>query len=312
MNADAANAAAQGGVHAPPLPVAVVAALTRLAGPLPAQARTAETWLRRVLAPLETSAWPEVAWRFSRLTATGLPMEFAWSSRETAVRWTADVAPPESDESARLPLAAAHLPVGECIDLDPWQRLQHRQSLKYGAWLGMRHADDTVGKLYVEVPETTALPDAHRHPLLRAEGLIWRMVGLNTDGSREYYGRGAVLDRAMVTTLADAVSGQGAAMRTMLNALTRGQELPRPSGISLTLDADGTPLAATWFIFAKAMFRNDAETTAVLRDIVDGAPRAVYDALAAGADDGAWRHGMVGAGIDARGRTWLQCGLRPT
>lgn len=295
-----------------PLPTSVEAALARLAGPLPHAAAMAGTSLRRVLSPIGDSLWPEMAWRFSRLTASGMPVEFAWSSRETAVRWTAEVAPPESDERVRLAIAAAHLPDGSCIDLAPWQRLQRDARLKYGAWLGMRHADNTVGKLYVELPADIVLPDRHRHPLLRAERMAWRMVGLNVDGSREYYGQGTSLDRATVAALADVVSGDGARLDALLDALTRGQELPRPSGLSITLDADGKALALTWFVFAKALFRDDAETAAVLDALCDGAPRALHAALAAGADDGAWRHGMVGAGIDARGRTWLQCGLRPT
>lgn len=295
------------------LPPGVESMLSRLAGPLPGPARDAAHWLRRALAPIAGSVWPEAAWRFSRLTCTGFPVEFAWSSRETAVRWTADVASPESSEHGRLEIAAACVPGGDGIDLAPWLRLQRGARLRYGAWLGMRHADGTVGKLYAELPATTALPDAHRHPLLRADGLAWRMVGLNVDGSREYYGRGLALDLAAVTSLADVVSGgEGGHLRERLRAITRGQELPRPSGISLTLGADGTPLAITWFTFAKAVFRDDAEATALLRTLGEDASRDVYDALAAGDDDGAWRHGMVGAGIDARGSAWLQCGLRPT
>lgn len=295
-----------------PLPAGVDATLARLAGPLPQAASIAAAWLRRVLSPIGDSLWPEMAWRFSRLTSSGMPMEFAWSSRETAVRWTAEVAPPESDERARLAIAAAHLPDRDRIDLAPWHRLQRDARLKYGAWLGMRHAHDTVGKLYVELPAGIALPDGHHHPLLRADGMAWRMVGLNVDGSREYYGQGTSLDRATVGRLADAVTGNGAALETLLAALTRRQELPRPSGLSLTLDAEGRALALTWFIFAKALFRDDTEAATVLGALCEGAPRAVHAALVAGRDDGAWRHGMVGAGIDVKGRTWLQCGLRPT
>ena len=97
------------------LPTNVEAALARLAGPLPQAAAMAGTSLRRVLSPVGHSLWPEMAWRFSRLTASGMPVEFAWRSLETAVRWTAEAAPPESDERARLATAATHLPGGSCI-----------------------------------------------------------------------------------------------------------------------------------------------------------------------------------------------------
>ncbi len=307
------------GPSAPPmpplrLPAEVLDTLSRLRGVVPDAADEATAWLEQVLAPLAASQWPEMATRFSRLTNTGMPVEFAWSSRDTAVRWTAEVAAPETAETERLALAAAWL--GWPLDLQPWLRMQHSKRLKYGAWLGARHSPANAcklvsTKLYVEVPSGVTLPGCDAHPLLRSESLIWRMIGLNADGSREYYARGPELDLHCIGGMAETVCGDGGALISQAKRLTGGHDLPRPSGVSLTLAADDTPLALTWFTFAKAIFRDDQAVSAWLRDQAEGTSAHVYAALAAGTPDGHWRHGMIGVGIDANGASWVQCGLRP-
>jgi hypothetical protein len=95
--------------------------------------------------------------------------------------------------------------------------------------------------------------------------------------------------------------------------------LPRPSGISVVLDPDGTPQAVTWFAFGKALWSSDAVAAAAVRRLCDqGIVRAapgsqdLYAALAGGPDDGRWRLGMLGVGVDGAGTTWLQAGVRPT
>ncbi len=296
-------------------PAAVLDTLSRLRGVVPDAANEATAWLERVLAPLSASQWPDAAWRFSRLTNTGMPVEFAWSSRETAVRWTAEVAAPETADAERLALAAARL--DWALDLQPWLGMQRSKKLKYGAWIGARHSPANAHKpvstkLYVEVPSGAMLTGRDAHPLLRSEALLWRMIGLNADGSREYYARGPELDLQCIGAMAETVCGDGRALTDLAKRLTGGHDLPRPSGVSLTLAADDTPLALTWFTFAKAIFRDDAAVSAWLRNQTEGAPAQVYAALAAGASDDHWRHGMIGAGIDAHGASWLQCGLRPS
>ena len=295
-------------------PAAVLDTLSRLRRVVPDAADEAAAWLERVLAPLTASQWPDAAWGFSRLTNTGMPIEFAWSSRETAVRWTAEVAAPETADAERLALAAAWLDWP--LDLQPWLCMQRSKKLKYGAWIGARHSPASARrplstKLYVEVPSGAALPGHGVHPLLRSEALIWRMIGLNADGSREYYARGAELDLQCLGGMAETVCSDGRALTDLAKRLTGGHDLPRPSGVSLTLAADDTPLALTWFTFAKAIFRDDCAVSAWLRDQTQGTPAQVYAALAAGASDGHWRHGMIGAGIDTLGASWVQCGLRP-
>ena len=297
------------------LPDAVLDTFSRLRGVVPDAAGEAAAWLQRVLDPITASQWPEAAWRFSRLTNTGMPVEFAWSSRDTAVRWTAEVAAPETADAQRLARAAAWLDWP--LDPQPWLHMQRSRKLKYGAWLGARHSPANAHrpvstKLYVEVPSGATLPGRDAHPLLRSETLIWRMIGLNADGSREYYARGAELDLRCIDAMAKAVCGDGTVLTALATRLTGGHELPRPSGISLTLAADSTPLALTWFTFAKAIFRDDGAVSAWLREQAQGTSAQLYAALAAGAADGHWRHGMIGVGIDAQGAGWVQCGLRPS
>ena len=51
-------------------------------------------------------------------------------------------------------------------------------------------------------------------------------------------------------------------------------------------------------------------TTAVVVHHSDSSD--LYQALSSGPEDGRWRHGVVGVGVDRAGGTWLQAGLRPT
>lgn len=306
---DAGDAIA--GSHPHGLPEPIAATLRRLRAVLPAQADQAQAMLMRALAPLQRTLWPEMAWRFSSLTNTGLPLEFAWSSREAAVRWTAEVAAPETDEGERLAIAARLLDWRG--DTAPWIEHQRGHRLKFGAWASARHGDSTASKLYVDLPDGR-LPPAWRgcHPLFGSNLLFWRMCGVNPDGSVEFYARANELDRAGLKALARSLLGDGEPLMQRLAALAPDAPLPRPSGISLALSVDAKPRALTWFTFAKAWFGDDAQVAARLRGLGEGASAQVYDALASGPDDGRWRHGMVGVGADCAGHAWVQCGVRPT
>lgn len=301
-----AQAAGDAGLAAP-----VVATLQRLRAVLPAQADAAGRLLARTLAPLAASRWPEMAWRFSSLTNTGLPVEFAWTSREAAVRWTAEVAEPEADDADRLRRAAQAL--DWCGDLQPWLDHQRGARLKFGAWASARHGDGVAGKLYADLPDGRLPPHWRgRHRLFGSNLLFWRMCGVNPDGSVECYARAGELDLAALGALARATLGDGAALLQRLLQVLPADDLPRPSGISLALSAQGEVRALTWFTFAKAIFRDDAQAEACLRAQGEGASAQVYAALAAGPADGRWRHGMIGVGADIAGNAWVQCGVRPT
>ncbi|MGO1070174.1 hypothetical protein [Lysobacter sp. CA199] len=299
------------GSDAAALTAPIAATLQRLRAVLPAQADAAQAMLARVLAPMRDSCWPEVAWSFSSLTNTGLPVEFAWTSREAAVRWTAEVAAPEVAEHDRLAHATRVLDWRG--DLAEWFAHQRGSRLKFGAWASARHGEAQASKLYVDLPEGR-LPEvwSRHHRVFDSALMFWRMCGVNPDGSVECYARADELDLAGLRVLARATLGAAEPLMQRLAQVLPADDLPRPSGVSLALSADGQVRALTWFTFAKAIFRDDAQVSARLRGLGDGASAQVYDALASGPNDGRWRHGMVGVGADIAGNAWVQCGVRPT
>ena len=295
-----------------PLPSAVAATLERVATLLPEPAERARSAIARTLAPVTASIWPEIAHGFSRLTNTGMPIEFAWSSRDAALRWTAEVAPPEMPESERLTAAAAAASLE--IDLAHWLTAQRAGMLKYGAWIGMRHGmEGDVAKVYAELPDGLPPSWRDRHALLRSEGLVWRMVGLGADESVELYARAALIDPEALIRVEAVAFGTSARLLGAIASLVGSPGLPRPSGLSVACGRDGTIRALTWFAFAKALFRDDATTQAAILRMTESPPiRALHEALTSGPADGRWRYGMVGVGIDDAGATWLQAGMRPT
>ncbi len=285
-------------------------------------AETALGALVEVLRPVMGSSWPEVAWTSGRLTATGYPVELAWASRDAAIRWTCEVAGPETPEADRLALAAR----AAGVDVAPWEEVQRGRHLRYGAWLGERRSGGVRrSKVYLELPAGRLAPG----PWLGASGdlahdvgdVTWRMTGVNDDGSVELYARVADLSWDGLGAAARLV-GDGGALQDLVGRLVHGPGRPRlglsgPSGLSLVLSPSGAPAALTWFTIAKWVWPDDAAVSAaVLRSLgsVD-APAAscdLYRALSTGPDDGRWRHGMVGVGVDLAGGRWLQAGLRPT
>lgn len=307
-------------------------------------AEAAEHALMEVLRPVIDSVWPEVAWRSGVLTATGYPVELAWASRDVALRWTCEVAGPEVPEADRLGLAqrAAAGVAGSCVDVGPWASVQRGHQMRWGAWLGLRQLDGVRrAKVYLELPAGRIAPgrwsEAGAQLTSRVAGLAWRMAGINDDGSVELYARVPDLTWAALTAAAALVGDEGQLVDLVCELVGRPSPptkaagaarrpdgrrrgvavLPRPSGLGLVLAPSGTPLALTWFAIAKTVWPGDAAVrAAVLRttEAVDhpAASRELYEALSSGPDDGRWRHGMVGVGVDRGGGAWLQAGLQPT
>jgi hypothetical protein len=286
-------------------------------------AESSERALLEALRPVMVSAWPEVRWRFGRLTATGYPVELAWASRDPALRWTCEVAGPETPEADRLALAAQAAEV----EVAPWAAVQRGRRLRYGAWLGVRQLDGVRrAKVYLELPTGDLAPgrwaEAGRDMARRVLDLTWRMTAVNDDGSVELYARVPELSWAQLGAAARLVGDHGPLVDLVQELIRRpysrwDADLPRPSGLSLVLSPSGTPLALSWFTVAKWVWTNDAAVSAaVLRTttlvVHRKASRGLYRALSSGPDDGRWRHGMVGVGVDMAGGTWLQAGLRPT
>ncbi|MEO7690192.1 MAG: hypothetical protein ABIS51_12990 [Sphingomonas sp.] len=256
----------------------------------------------------------------STLTDDGFPVEFAWSSRDAAIRWTAEVGAPELPEEARLAAANALIEAlgGSATGL------AHAASptpLRFGAWLGGRHTEDgSRYKLYIERPVIDAVDAAALCDLEQAisKRIEWRMVGVDTAArSCEYYGRvgnpgpaeiGLALDWARIDARADLMATVEAL------APKRASDLPfgRSAGISVTL-MEARPIALSWFAFARAIAPTPAAAAAAIR----AAARAgegdcrLLTALIGDADAPLGRIGMIGTGAASDGRCWTQMAWRP-
>jgi hypothetical protein len=297
----------------------------------PAGAQRARASLESVLAPVRESAWPEVAWRFSRLTGDGSPVELAFTS-DGDLRYTAEVAGPEVADHARLDAAvaaAAHsgCPIGSEA-VDRLRALQRGAPLRWGAWLSMRHG--TAGdraKVYAETPDSTRAEElvpgaAVCRRLRRHIGGQVRMVGVDSGGRIELYVMSPGLGVRGVDALARAVgAGDGvhhllavveSASRQPVRRLLKGAQL----GWSVTLAPDGAPLGVALLVTARALCGGErCIRPALLNTAGDlGWDLTRYAAASAPLASGVSRgnvHGIAAFGMVPSRPIAFQIGLRP-
>lgn len=283
--------------------------LDRVEPILPVETARARQVLADALTPITRSVWPEISHRLSLLTNTGIPVEFSWSSRYTALRWTAEVAGPETPKEERLAIAA------ELAGVDAgWlQKIQSGRHLRYGAWLGGRHLGDRDElKVYGEFPTGAPAPVPVRHPSFDDLDIEWRIAGIGSDGTIELYGRGNI-NRAVIDRCEGAAFGTTGELQAAVARLLGTTDLPRPALFSIAIDRSGGVEALTWFGFAERLFPGHDESIAALEQWCrDESRRQLLRALAAGTDDGRWRVGLIGARLDATGSTSLQAAIRPS
>lgn len=288
-------------------------------------ARRAERAIACALAGVQRSVWPQVAWRSSRLTGTGYPLEFAWSSRDAAIRWTAEVAGPERPLSERLPAVLDRLreltnaPVSLSQE---WLDLSGRAQ-RFGAWLGGRHDGDADRfKIYVETPPGEGSSQIERFLGSVAADvptrILWRMAGIDAHAGRtEFYGRVQRLERWEMTRLFEGCGFDPGPLYALTEAVVpyapSESFLPGSSGLSLTVGNDGKVVSLGWFGFVRFLLGDDERTACVLRTIMERHdwPLDLYDALLGPTPSGAFRHGFVGLGTAANGEVWMQLGLQP-
>jgi hypothetical protein len=287
----------------------VARALDRVEPILPVETARARARLAATLAPITRSAWPEISHRLSLLTNTGIPVELSWSSRHTALRWTAEVAGPEVPKADRLAIAGGLAGV----DTGWLQEIQAGRHLRYGAWLGGRHEGERdEHKVYGELPTGVSEPAPVRHPLFDDLGIEWRIGGVAGSGTVELYGRGAI-DRAVIDRserLAFATTG---GLPEAVTRLLGRAEVPRPALLSVAVDRHGGVEALTWFGFAERLFADHDESVVALeRWTADERRLQLLRALADGADDGRWRMGLIGVRLAADGSTSVQVAIRPS
>jgi hypothetical protein len=194
----------------------------------PRAAADARAALDEALAGLHASTWPEVAWRFSRITGDGFPVELTFSSAGGGIRYTAEIGGPEMPTPARVAVASRWAGVHGPFDMGVGTALVAARSgargsgdqgtkgpggegtkgrgdegateqgddidtpLRWGAWGGGFH--DGVAnrrKIYLEVTaiHRAATRAAPTIPGLPA-GSTLRFVGVTAESDdREYYFR---------------------------------------------------------------------------------------------------------------------------
>jgi hypothetical protein len=236
---------------------AILAAARHLAAFCPGDDRAVET-VDLCLAGLRRSQWPDVAWRFSRLTADGCPVEFGFSDREEAFRATFEIAGPERPEGTRIDAAADLL---RELDLAPapdvlmrgWRAMQAAGALRWGCWLGLRWTETGVhAKLYVEAPREWRVPAPP--PL---SGARVRMLGYDfTRGTCETY---VTLDGATEARLVAVLRElENETRRRLLDTLASIVGLPlqtalRWVGVGASVAQPSEPLRLALFIRARAV-----------------------------------------------------------
>jgi hypothetical protein len=297
-------------------------AFARLQPLAPDAVRHALRGLGAALEGLRRSCWPEIAWRSSGLTNTGYPVELSWSSRDAALRWTAEVTGPETPEAARLNAAVGALAgMGVAIKLPDWLAPQPGRRLRFGAWIGGRH--DAAGdryKLYIDMAGADLPARLVRSLNLWAvpARIRWRMAGLDAaGGGMELYGRLQRPEIWEVERLLSRCGGDAPAVIALAAALSgsSGSEylLPGTAGLSLATMAGGRH-AVSFFVQAGPLIGGDAQIARKIRQLArrHGWDTALYEALLGdGAPGRPGRHGIIGFGAAAEGVPWLQVGLRP-
>ncbi|MBO4273921.1 hypothetical protein, partial [Microbispora triticiradicis] len=223
-----------------------------------------------------------------------------------AFRWTAEVAPPEVADSARLDLAVAILAAhGQAPDPALAGALRHAQAgagLRFGAWIGGRESPARAGssrlKLYAEIPPEfppPGLPVPSSFPWgLLPYGARARMLGAEpVRGRTEVYVRLPEVDPLDLLPFLHA-TGHGAALGAVERGLADGlgRLRGRRLGLSVARGSDGATELAL-FASARTLFPAEpAMLSALVNGMVSGA-----------AGTGAWRAGLVTLGLDPEGRS---------
>ncbi|WP_243077351.1 hypothetical protein [Microbacterium sp. SS28] len=245
--------------------------LDRVGEVRPAPAERARVELDVSLARMRGSAVGGLAWESSCLTPTRYPVEFAVTSATDELRTVVDVLAPEDDRRTALDeadrIAQRFGSAGLAPETaDALRRHQHGMRLRFGAWLGSRHAAAaTTHKLYVEVdpdPERarrlldTLAPEAWR--VLGGAGPV-RFVGIGLAGTRavELYARPPYVDGDLLRVLA-ARGGMPQLAEPLAHAALGPGEAGSGRNIPVSVaTADGRITAIAAFAFAHQRLRRD-------------------------------------------------------
>lgn len=253
--------------------------------------------LHRAIERLSESAWPEVAWQFSRINGDGYPVEFTYSTASAEVRFTAEAAGPEVDERRRLDLALALLDAPPAAGVEMVRSMQRQGVLRFGAWVGGGAGRQ---KVYAECPPETESAWA-------IAGAQLRMIGLTAgEATIEYYYRRNFLESADAGLLLQRC-GLGSRYEDLLaeveRATGRSPEamlLPTDAGYSIAETPAGHVVSV--FTFARSLWGSDANIRRTMLRLhhmpeYERASRAVAER-----DGPDTRHGVL---------AWIVAGARP-
>ena len=305
---------------------------------MPSQACRGAEALASILEGVYRSPWQEVAWAFSPLTGDGFPVEFAFSSQDETVRYTAEAAGPETAPILRLKTAETLMEKIGAGPLPEKQRILFGEiqeagtpSLEYGVWIGGRHdLKNDRYKLYIEIPDP-APPAANElvcsllgspQPLSTRRVKL-RMIGFEPHSSRMeiYFGTeylepwevGAVLRRVgLHSRTSDLLDFIGEVYGRPFRETLPGAK----HGFSFSLSPGGGEAAASVFMIARSLGGGDGSIRKRLLWLARrmGWGFLNYSILSKPLEKrDEWRtyHGMVAFIVSLKGPPILHIGLRP-
>lgn len=266
------------------------------------------------------------AWRGSRLTGDGFPAEVAFSTADHTLRLTLEPGPVDSAPPARIERAneaivrAGGIAVPDSVRAS-LSDLQAGATMRYGAWLGCRIANDTAFKLYAEVPAGRTpggvWPAA---PVLTDREIVPRMVAVTpANGAVETYLRvpsllpghlAAVLDPV---GLADSAGSLLSVIEEAYGHVIRGR-IPGPSvGVSYVA---GMVPRVTLHLYARALWGSDARIRRGFLRIArtvewDSRTYETISAPVAGREDWRTYHALFGITLSPDAVPTFTIGLRP-
>ncbi|MFD9939744.1 hypothetical protein ACFWYW_03825 [Nonomuraea sp. NPDC059023] len=209
---------------------------------------------------LAAGRWPEVTWRWSRLTPSGCPVEL--TPGPDGLSWAAEVAPPEFPDADRLGEVLRVLEEAGQPCLEP---LPGRvASARFGAWIGGK--PDGRLKVYAELADGPPYPMPEPIAAVVARlpvGARPRMAGAEPKtGKTELYFRLPMLDDPLDLLPVLLESGHAAAVRALEEHLPGGLGRLRGRRLGLSVawhsGSRGRPRLAL-FASARTLFPEEPE-----------------------------------------------------
>lgn len=261
---------------------------------------------------MDPGGWAD--WDSSLLTDTGAPVEMVFSTNETALQLTAEVANPGANATTRvaqvcdaMKMFGGRAPSAALRDVI--SAAQSAAELRFGARLGLRQGANRIDTtLYAEMPAEAAdlsklVAPMRLGPLQEKLGESTRvtMLGYNgTSGQITIYCEAEGAMRTILPTLADPAQVSADVLSMSIDGLTDTapqMTLPtRKLGFSYTITGEDTPPVLSLYFSSKEMFETDA---AISRRVKSCGGRAMtgYASLAdnlAPAPVGTTHHGQIG------------------